>query len=125
MTSKEIAIEMGLTPQTVDTYVKAAMSRLGTLNRREAARLLAAAEVSQQLGSPSPPVVAPALNRQHTDAVIGRGWGDWVTPPPLGGRPNTLTLSNRTFAVLRVGLIGAVTVLALALVIAGALRTFQ
>src|SRR4051794_12030891 len=50
MSSKEIAIETGWAPQTVDTYIKAAMARLGASNRREAARLLAHAELSQKLG---------------------------------------------------------------------------
>lgn len=46
MSSKEIAQETGLAPQTVDTYVKAAMAKLGASNRRDAARLLGAAEAS-------------------------------------------------------------------------------
>lgn len=40
-TSKEIAIELGLSHSTVDQYINRAMLTLGTPNRREAARLYA------------------------------------------------------------------------------------
>jgi len=39
-TSKEIAIEVGLTPMTVDQYLSRATAQLGAANRREAARIL-------------------------------------------------------------------------------------
>lgn len=38
--SKEIAIELGLSPFTVDEYVRSAVAKTGARNRREAARLL-------------------------------------------------------------------------------------
>lgn len=40
--SKEIAIELGLSPFTVDEYVRSAVAKLGARNRREAARLIKA-----------------------------------------------------------------------------------
>ncbi len=39
MTSKEIAAELGGSPQVVDNHLHAAMKMLGATNRREAARL--------------------------------------------------------------------------------------
>lgn len=48
--SKEIAIELGLSPFTVDEYIKSAVAKIGAQNRREAARLLA-----EQSGQPPIP----------------------------------------------------------------------
>lgn len=125
LSSKEIALQVGLTPQTVDTYLKAAIARLGVSNRREAARLLQDWEASQELGSPPPAVVEVAPVVQPGTATAVGGWRAWMPLPPLGGRPNDLTLPARTFAVLRIAVISAVVVIAIALLIAAAFRTFR
>lgn len=44
MSSKEIALTLGLSPLTVDGYLKEAARTLGVSSRREAARILAAHE---------------------------------------------------------------------------------
>lgn len=124
-TSKEIALETGLTPQTVDTYLKTAMSKLGAASRREAARCLEKYELSQELGSQPPGLVTNGFVKQShntAEAVVGNLW--W-RPPPLGGSLNTLSGSQRTFAVLRIAAISLAAVLALTLVIAGVLQTFR
>lgn len=122
--SKEIAIETGLSPQTVDTYIKAAMARLGVQNRREAARLLAQWELSQELGSPPPPV-APTDDGPQTPEPSGAGHGD---PPwrlvPVGGGTHDLTWSQKTYAALRVAAVSAAAIVALVLLLAGVLNTF-
>ena len=46
MTSKEIALQTGLSPGTVDQYVNRAASLLGVSSRREAARMLIKLEES-------------------------------------------------------------------------------
>ncbi len=125
MSSKEIAHEVGLSPQTVDTYIKAAMAKLGAGNRRDAARLLEAHELSQQLGSPPGAI---AMNAAPADQAVATGGGgrlDWLLPPPVGGKSNDLSAAERTFAVLKVAGIGAVAVFALALLIAGTLYTLR
>lgn len=38
-TSKEIAVELGISAATVDGYIKEAMEQLGARNRREAAAI--------------------------------------------------------------------------------------
>lgn len=125
MSSKEIALETGLTPLTVDTYVKAAMARLGVSNRREAARMLAFDEASQGLGSPSSPVAGPPPVQQSADATAVGGWRHHVALPPLGGRWNELDWAARTFAILRIATVSAVVVIAIALLVAAALATFS
>jgi DNA-binding CsgD family transcriptional regulator len=124
MSSKEIAIETGLSPATVDTYVKAAMAKLGASNRRDAARLLTSIE-SQDLGSPASGLPGPR-SVQHQSAVAdGEGWSGWIAPPPLGGSRNELDAAGKTLAILKVAGLGAVMVLAIALLMAGALQTFR
>lgn len=100
MSSKEIARELQLTPLTVDTYVKAAIARLGVANRREAARRLHEQEISQKSGSPSQTLVSqpPSIKKtpqtqpggqqragaaEEFDAVVEADIGDGdVNPEP-------------------------------------------
>ena len=125
MSSKEIAIETGLSYQTVDTYLKKAIAALGVSNRREAARLFQELGLSQKLGSPLPELVPAADVGEPAASARAASWRDLVRPPPLGGKVNRLSWSERTFAALRVTVIGVVTISALALLIAGILRTFR
>ncbi|GAA4024851.1 hypothetical protein GCM10022280_27170 [Sphingomonas swuensis] len=124
MTSKEIALETGLTPQTVDTYIKGAMARLSASNRRDAARILADVEISQQMGSPPPAVVSRSAFVDQRGAAERRV-AALLAPPPIGGRPIQLTGVQRTRAILRVALTAAVVVFALLLLITGVLMTFR
>ncbi|MBQ1496735.1 MAG: helix-turn-helix transcriptional regulator [Sphingomonas sp.] len=56
MSSKEIALTLGLSPLTVDGYLKEAARTLGVSSRREAARILAAHEhLSPQAPETPPP----------------------------------------------------------------------
>ena len=125
MTSKEIAKDTGLAPQTVDTYLKTAMARLNAPTRRDAARLLAEHELPQNLGSPPPSIVAPTVDCDEQPATRKRGWVDALIPPPLGGAVNDLTFAQRTYAVLKVAAISAAAVFALTLAVTGILETFS
>jgi DNA-binding CsgD family transcriptional regulator len=125
MSSKEIAKALGLTPQTVDTYVKTSMARLGAPNRRDAARMLAAAEASQELGSPSPGLAEPGRGPDQLAATGTTGWLSWVRPPPVGGGFHDLNWSQKTYQALLVAMISASVVVALALLIAGLFQTFS
>lgn len=62
--SKEIAIELGLSPFTVDEYVRSATTKLGARNRRDAARQVKAGEAvsppPEKLGDEPPPLAEPA-----------------------------------------------------------------
>lgn len=125
LSSKEIAIELGLSPQTVDTYLKVAIGRLGAANRRDAARRFAALEESQKSGSQSRPVAEPGSEPQSADTTGGGGAFAKVLPPPIGGIVNTFGLADRSFAILRVSVVGATVVIGLALLVAGALDAFR
>ncbi len=61
MSSKEIALELGLSPLTVDGYLKEAVRTLGAATRREAARMLIAHEgdAPQNLGADPAPLAEP------------------------------------------------------------------
>ncbi|MEI9928040.1 MAG: helix-turn-helix transcriptional regulator [Sphingomonas sp.] len=125
MSSKEIAIETGLAPQTVDTYLKQAIARLGASNRRDAARAFVEWEASRKSGSPSPALAEEprtALSSPATGKSVGRRW---LRLPPVGGSLNDLAWEQKTIQALYVAVIGAVTVLALALLIAGMYRILR
>lgn len=127
LTSKEIAIETGLMPQTVDTYIKSAMAKLGSASRRDAARLLAASEemLPQRLGSPSPSVVT-GPSRKHVESIARRSkFLGTLALPPIGGAYNELSAAQRTYAVLRVAGISVIVISSLVLLIAGVMMTFR
>lgn len=125
LTSKEIALETGLSPQTVDTYLKSAMARLGAENRRDAARRMLESEVSQQLGSPSGAIAPNSAFGEPMRAASERGGRHFLAPPPLGGSLNELTGLERTLAVLKVAALSAAALVALTLLIAGVLQTLR
>lgn len=127
MSTKEIARETGLAPSSVDTYLKQAISILGTTNRRHAARLYLESVASQKSGSPPaalPPVVesAPTL-----DPARGGSWSwrDLLRLPPVGGVENESGWREKTLHILQVALVAAASVLALTLTIAGFYRILR
>jgi DNA-binding CsgD family transcriptional regulator len=59
--SKEIALELGISKASVDTYCNRARAKLGVANRRAAARLVALAEpTGESKTAPVAPPAAPA-----------------------------------------------------------------
>ena len=125
MSSKEIAKETGLTPQTVDTYVKAALARTGASNRREAARQLVAWELSQQSGSPSAAIAAPSPQADDYVQTGAKGWRGPLRLPPVGGGFHDLNWAQKSYQALLVAVVAAAVVVALALAIAGLFHTFR
>ncbi len=101
--SKEIGPILGLAPGSVDTYIKAAVARLGVSDRRVAARILSEFELSQRLGSP--PEQLPSPVEAEADEVQREPQGFWretLKLPPIGGHPNRLSSKKRLLAMLRV-----------------------
>jgi DNA-binding CsgD family transcriptional regulator len=125
MSSKEIAKETGLTPQTVDTYVKAALARTGAVNRREAARMLVAWELSQQSGSPSSAIAVPDRRADDHGQTGAKGWRGPLRLPPVGGSFHDLNWAQKSYQALLVAVVAAAVVVALALAIAGLFQTFR
>ncbi|MEG8027687.1 helix-turn-helix transcriptional regulator [Sphingomonas aerolata] len=129
-TSKEIAQQTGLTPSTIDTYLKSASASLGTANRREAARKFAEIEESQRLGSQSPLLSLPdpasdeGAEQRGTD--VRNHWiRTVVTPPPIGGSINDLTPSSRLIAMFKIACLMAAIMAGLTLFSIGMIRLFN
>jgi DNA-binding CsgD family transcriptional regulator len=73
LTSKEIAVRLGISPHTVDQRVRKALRKLDTPNRRHAARLIKAKH-RQWLGdarSPSCVIPPPMRTPTQTDELFG------------------------------------------------------
>lgn len=105
--TKEIARQIGLSPDTVDMHVKNALKRLGVSSRREAARLVAG--VPQPLVHPSavisdPPgseeTAAPPTERAEAASPAGIG-----TPWPVTrGQLNRLSVAQRMIWIVLIAL---------------------
>jgi DNA-binding CsgD family transcriptional regulator len=63
--SKEIAVELGISKASVDTYCNRARAKLGAANRRAAARLVAESDPAAAPATPPAPPPAPAAPTVH------------------------------------------------------------
>lgn len=124
MSSKEIAREYGLSPHTVDTYIKQAMASLDVTNRRDAARTLINAELSQNLVSPTQAVAGVQISSM-LQASTHRRQDRLVGLPKVGGEVNDLSWTERNYAIFKVGAFGVSVILAIILVTAGILWVFE
>ena len=124
MSSKEIAAKTGLSPQTVDTYLKACIKGLGATNRREAARLLQAWELSQKSGSPTLPVAEIEAAVPQLKQAGGQGFWQLLIPIPVGGSLNDLNGAQKTLLAMRIGVTGVVMLLAIVTTFIGLLTVF-
>lgn len=125
LTSKEIAQAIGLSPLTVDTYLKKAMDRVGIPNRKGAARAFMDWEQSQQLGSPADNLANLSDQQDLPHTASAGGWYEKVMPPPLGGSVNDKGPAERSIEMLKIAAYAVILVAALTLVIAGLLQTFR
>lgn len=136
--SKEIARLTGFAPSTVDTYLSKAAITLGVGSRREAARNFMEWENGQvgKIGflrfrqGEGIDKRAPSQNRSGPEAgtaggSIGRMLSKIVFLPPIGGRENDLTVSERIQAIMKIGLVSAVTLIAIALVMRAGFQALQ
>ncbi|QLC26854.1 helix-turn-helix transcriptional regulator [Parasphingopyxis algicola] len=124
MSSKEIARENGLSPHTVDTYIKQAMAALGVSNRREAARMLTRAAPSQKLGSLSQAVAEPEYSSNLAAPPRPRSMR-LIDLPRVGGEINDLSWTDRNYSIFKVAAFGVSVILAIILITAGILWVFE
>lgn len=96
-TSKEIGRALGLSPSTVDNHIAAAMERLGTTSRVEAARFFKNSSEAKPSDSED------------------RSWA----LPPLGGQRNQTPVPLRYAQVFQVAFLSLMAITMLALIIAG------
>lgn len=131
MSSKEIAISLNLSPSTVDTYIKHAIARLGAVNRRDAARKYLESQVSQKFGSQMEQLAEPPLHGSEAGVPVHDGqahpaeprrWWRAVLPPPLGGKENQRSASQRFWDACKVIFWGMMVFLAMIIVLT---RTMQ
>lgn len=134
--SKEIAKMTGFAPSTVDTYLSKAAIALGAGNRRQAARDFAKWDqhrlgkvgflrseanhhiAHQELDKDNPAAEAETKLRLFNYLIL-------KILPPLGGRKNDLTRSERHSAVMRIALLSAIMLVATALVLSGGIRALR
>jgi DNA-binding CsgD family transcriptional regulator len=130
LTSKQIAPKVGLTHESVNTYVKTATRIVGAPNRSVAARMLLEYEAIPKREFPSQPIAEPASARQirAADELPGsprptsQGLGILALVPPLGGSDREMTVGETMAAMLRAALFLAVIVATLLLLIVGGLK---
>lgn len=130
LTSKQIAPRVGLTHESVNTYVKAAARLLGAPNRAVAARMLLEHEALPKGEFPSQPV-EPAPQLSETEATDGLSrsprsapliGGIMASVPPIGGSVSGLTAGEKVAAMLRAALFMSAVVATLILLIVGGLK---
>lgn len=124
-TSKQIGRQLGISHSTVDNHILAATQLLGVADRREAGRLVAT--LGQQL-----PRQAQGLTEREKSAIVGRQEVPEPSAstglkllPPMGGERNEQTLGNKTAQILSIAFLSTMAVIAMALLISGAFRTFS
>jgi DNA-binding CsgD family transcriptional regulator len=128
-TSKQIAKFLSISPSTVDNHIRSALRTLNVENRAEAARALKRFETSQQLTSQATDVdqldVCTQLSvlTAATASVNSHPTKAWAVVP-IGGIQNNLNVSGKTLAILQVAGISLTALLALSILLAGALRVF-
>lgn len=151
-TSKEIALELGISPNTVDQRIKNAQAKLGVHRRSDAARLYRAATLGGMCGElvyPSPGLASAPADRDE-DASPGMEdrtgggsttlhqaqaayaadlptWGDrrsWSSVLLEAGRRNELTPLARVAAILGMTLAALVILAAAVATAEGMSRIF-
>jgi len=117
--TKEIAIEIGLSHHTVDTYIKRSVATLGVSNRREAARLIIKYEQSQKLGYQPERIELPAELSQPevtpSHKVRRSTWKQIVDLPAIGGKLDERTLSQKMVAILKISVVTTLAILIIVL----------
>lgn len=142
--SKEIAQKIGCSHRTVDTYISAVLPLFDTSDRRVAARRFLALEaaettaarpadgaecrdtdVSQRLLSQSQGVAALPVFTDDSRRASGTGQPSrrLIHLPPLGGTPNDLTPAGKFLSGTQIGLIGAMTLMAVVAIVQGIRRS--
>jgi len=104
--SKEIAQELGLSPYTVDEYVKSAVSKLGVRNRRDAAKIVSAepAEATPQKLGDEPQAIAQPPHSTDAMPPVRSVKGRHIPFLRQGRRLNDLTAAQRLFWIFVIAL---------------------
>ena len=101
--SKEIAIELGISPYTVDEYIRTAVSKLGVRNRRQAAQIVTSPTqiaTPEKTGDEPQAIAAEGPAAPLVGAARSKG-PRWRVPFLRQGRQiNDLNAAQRLFWIL-------------------------
>ncbi|PEQ14282.1 hypothetical protein B2G71_01360 [Novosphingobium sp. PC22D] len=128
--SKEIAKETGLAPGSVDTLLQNAAKTLGERDRKAAARryaeLVENSQDSSQLrsGDFESPVNSGVSEGAGAIGQVAGKIAEFFRGPPLGGSEQRLSWEQIAWQILRVAVIGMVSIWLLVLFVLGFFRTF-
>jgi DNA-binding CsgD family transcriptional regulator len=127
-TSKEVGRRLGISYSTVDNHLLAAVQILETTGRAEAARLLLNLERSLGQELPRQPEGLAESSHQPDDrsrAVEAQKKKWSALLPPIGGRENDLSPSQRVFAIARIALFSTLVFVACVIVIQMCFRALR
>lgn len=132
--SKQIArlLPYRISIHTIDQRLRTAIRKLDAINRQEAARIYEThhdAEPYQALIYQAENLVAEDVISPTEAATKRRPIRKFIrnilAPLPMGGQENDLTSFRRTLEIIRIASLGAASLLAVVLSIAGALAAFH
>lgn len=118
-TSKEMSMDVGLEPGSIDVYISEALGILGVANRRAAALALAEHEASilsrskfRSEGIAKPANLAQRGGRRRVIAFLER-----INFPPVGGREHEYNFSDRMIASFKIAGSGFLVIIVLSMAI--------
>ena len=126
LTSKEIARFLSLSPSTIDNHLNAAIERLGCSSRGVAARILEAAEHSEDckdsdIFRQDNKIRTEYQADQSAERKLGRGY----LMPPLGGAANAETTARRIMHIGLIAIAATMAFSAITITIAGVVELFS
>lgn len=126
LTSKEIALRLGVSPSTVDNHLSVAMALLDTDNRRTAAKAMAAIQAAHPYGPQHFVPGGIGENGGVTSKAKGRkGINTLFHLPPIGAQENVLSRQARAFHIVQIAALIITSILAITLTIAGLVNLFS
>ncbi len=129
-TSKQIGRKLGISYSTVDNHVLAATQLLGVADRREAGRLVTMSgqqlpRQAQGLTEPEKSSILGVQQTQVTSLTAPALSAGLKLLPPVGGETNEQSLGRKTIQIVSIAFLSTLAVIAMALLISGAFRTFS
>lgn len=121
-TSKEIARKLSISPSTVDNHINSAIHLTGAANRAEAARMLK--QIAHRQALPRQPQTLLKPEKTGTDEAVDRPavWTQFLKLPPFRGTADNMSGRLRTFHIVQLAIVSSIAVLAIALIMAGAMH---
>ena len=134
--SKEIARILGLSPSTVDNHLQAVLSKIGSQNRMEAAKMFFSLREGQgdeflveEISDEKPNETEPLYVRLHDEGGNPPQNGSFISSmfslPPIGGKPVKMSVRKRYYHVVQLTLLAIFGLAGATLSIAGIVHLFS